>query len=183
MSRHHRAPPLVLIPGAGRGRRWHVARADAHLRLEESRCARLQNLAPGGLFTSRPGAAEARAAIARTRRAPQAGNRPTHHARHDARFRAGDTLDEEDETFTLDLSTALNATISDGQGQGTITDDDPLPALSVGELTVTEGDSSTRTATFRVTLSPPSGRTVTVSYATEGQTATAGADFTAASGH
>jgi len=36
----------------------------------------------------------------------------------------GDTLDELDETFTVDLSNPTNATILDGQGVGTITDDD-----------------------------------------------------------
>ena len=36
----------------------------------------------------------------------------------------GDLLDEVDETFTVNLSGADNATIADGQGVGTITDDD-----------------------------------------------------------
>lgn len=45
----------------------------------------------------------------------------------------GDTLDEPDETFTVELSGAANATISDGQGVGTITDDD----VSVSPLLVT----------------------------------------------
>ena len=35
----------------------------------------------------------------------------------------------------------VNATIADGQGVGTITDDDPLPALSINDVTVTEGNS------------------------------------------
>ena len=42
----------------------------------------------------------------------------------------GDLLDELDETFIVNLSSAVDATIADGQGVGTITDDDPLPALS-----------------------------------------------------
>ena len=41
----------------------------------------------------------------------------------------GDTLDEADETFTVNLSAATNATIADGQGVGTITDDDPTPPI------------------------------------------------------
>jgi len=36
----------------------------------------------------------------------------------------GDTKHEADETFTVDLSGAVNATISDNQGLGTITNDD-----------------------------------------------------------
>ena len=37
----------------------------------------------------------------------------------------GDTLDEANETFFVNLSAVTNATITDGQGMGTITDDDP----------------------------------------------------------
>src|SRR5205814_652388 len=37
----------------------------------------------------------------------------------------GDTLDEPNETFTVNLSAPTNATVSDAQGQGTITNDDP----------------------------------------------------------
>ena len=41
----------------------------------------------------------------------------------------GDTLNEADETYFVDLSNPTNATITDGQGVGTITDDDPPDAL------------------------------------------------------
>ena len=37
----------------------------------------------------------------------------------------GDSLDEADETYFVNLSNASNATIEDGMGVGTITDDDP----------------------------------------------------------
>jgi hypothetical protein len=40
----------------------------------------------------------------------------------------GDTLDENDETFSLTLINAVNATISDAAGIGTIVDDDDTPA-------------------------------------------------------
>ena len=49
----------------------------------------------------------------------------------------GDVLDEVDETFGITLSNPSNATIGDGSGLGTITDDDPLPALSVNDVSVT----------------------------------------------
>ena len=49
-------------------------------------------------------------------------------------------------------------------------------------MTVTEGDAGTVTATFTVTLSAASGKTVTVDYATANGTATAPADYTATSG-
>src|SRR5512133_1458269 len=70
----------------------------------------------------------------------------------------GDLLDENDETFDVDLTNAVNATIDDGLGVGTITDDAPLPAVSIGNSTVTEGNSGTVTATFTATLHAPSGR-------------------------
>ena len=42
----------------------------------------------------------------------------------------GDLLDEIDETFTVTLTNPTNATITDGIGLGTITDNDPTPTLS-----------------------------------------------------
>ena len=65
----------------------------------------------------------------------------------------GDALDEGDETFNVNLSGASGATIGDGIGVGTITDDDPLPALSINDVTVTEGDTGTVAATFTIGLS------------------------------
>ena len=86
------------------------------------------------------------------------------------------------ETFFLNLTNPSNATISDGQGLGTITNDDGAPGLSVNDVTVTEGDSATRNATFTVTLAPSSGQNVSVNYATADGTATAPADYAATSG-
>ena len=45
----------------------------------------------------------------------------------------GDLLDEGDETFFLNLTNPSNATIADGQGLGTITNDDGAPGLSVND--------------------------------------------------
>ena len=47
---------------------------------------------------------------------------------------------------------------------------------------MTEGDTGSLNATFTVTLTPASTQTVTVGYATANGTATAGSDYTAASG-
>ena len=94
----------------------------------------------------------------------------------------GDTLDELDETFLVNLSNATNATISDSQGQCTITDDDAAPALSVDDVTVTEGDSGTVNAVFTVSLSVAVSQVVTVQYTTANGTATAGSDYVATSG-
>ncbi len=94
----------------------------------------------------------------------------------------GDTLDEIDETFWVNLSGAANATIGDGQGVGTIIDDDGLPSLSINDVTVTEGDAGSVNAVFTVSLSAASAQTVTVTYATADNTAAAPADYTTAGG-
>ena len=94
----------------------------------------------------------------------------------------GDALDEPNETFFVNLSTAVNATIADAQGVCTINDDDASPAISINDVTVLEGASGTDDAFFTVTLSAPSGQVVTVNYATANGTATAGSDYIAASG-
>ena len=79
----------------------------------------------------------------------------------------------------LDLANPTNATIADAQALGTITDDDAMPALSVNDATVTEGDAGNVTATFTVSLDAPSGRGVTVDVASANGTATSPADYTA----
>ena len=96
---------------------------------------------------------------------------------------SSDTLDEEDETFTVTMSgVSSNAQLAaDPTATGTIVDDDPTPTVTVADATATEGDKME----FAVTLSAVSGRDVTVAYATSvgtGQTATSGTDFTAADG-
>ena len=94
----------------------------------------------------------------------------------------GDVLDEIDETFTVDLSNPSNVAIADGSAVGTILDDDPLPSLSIGDASVTEGDSGTTDAVFTVSLSTPSGRPVSVTYTTTDDTAKAGEDYVAVTG-
>ena len=94
----------------------------------------------------------------------------------------GDLLDEANETFFINLSGATNAVIGDPQGVGTITDDDPAPALSISNITVNEGNTGTTNAVFTVSLSTPSGQTVTVDYATADTTAVAPGDYTAQTG-
>ncbi len=90
----------------------------------------------------------------------------------------GDALDELNETFKLLLSAPSNALITDGEGIGTITDDDTPPTISVNSPGVTEGNAAVP-ANFTVSLSKPSGLVVKVKYATANGTATAPADYTA----
>ena len=56
------------------------------------------------------------------------------------------------------------------------------PSLSINDVTVTEGNAGTVSATFNVTLSAAATGTVTVSFATANGTATAGCDYVANSG-
>ncbi|MGE0363392.1 MAG: Calx-beta domain-containing protein, partial [Vicinamibacterales bacterium] len=57
-----------------------------------------------------------------------------------------------------------------------------LPLLTITDATVTEGNAGSVAATFTVSLSAASTDPVTVDYATANGTATAGSDYTAASG-
>ena len=93
-----------------------------------------------------------------------------------------DALDEPAETFTIALSSPAGATIADGSGTGTISDDDPAPGLSVADASVSEGTGAAGTASVVVTLSAPSGQSVAVTYATTNGTAVAPGDFSAVSG-
>src|SRR5262249_52046647 len=54
--------------------------------------------------------------------------------------------------------------------------------LSIGDTHAAEGDGSTSTARFKVTLDRPAKQTVSVDYATSDGTARAGQDYDAASG-
>ncbi len=94
----------------------------------------------------------------------------------------GDSLDEDDETFFVSLSAPVGATINIGQAGCTIGDDDPLPSLVIDDCGVTEGDAGATPCGFVARLTPVSGRTVSVTYQTQDGTATAGNDYSAASG-
>jgi uncharacterized delta-60 repeat protein len=93
----------------------------------------------------------------------------------------GDSIFENDETVKGNLSGATNATIADSQGIATIQNDDAVPAISIDDVNVTEGNSGTKTVTFTVTLSSVSSFTTSVNYATADGTAAAPSDYTAKS--
>ncbi len=93
----------------------------------------------------------------------------------------GDLLDEPDETYFVDLANPVNATLADAQGLGTILDDDEVE-IAIDDVTVDEGDSGTTDAVFTVTLTSAPASDLTVDFATVEGTATAGLDYTSASG-
>ncbi|MGI9250600.1 MAG: Ig-like domain-containing protein, partial [Pseudohongiellaceae bacterium] len=90
-----------------------------------------------------------------------------------------DPNDEYDETFVLVASVGG---VDVGTGNGTIVNNDNPPTLSVAAPPVMENSN----LAFIASLSPASGKTVTVDYATitgtTGITATVGDDYTATSG-
>jgi large repetitive protein len=95
-----------------------------------------------------------------------------------------DVLDEPDETFLVNLSNLVGApgAIGDAQAVGTITDDDAVPTIALDDAVLGEGETGTTAATFPIGLSAPSGRTVTVQWATTDGTATQPTDYAPASG-
>jgi Calx-beta domain len=93
-----------------------------------------------------------------------------------------DLLDEPDETLFLNLGNPTGGVLADAQAVGTILDQDPPPDLSVADPSVLEGNQGQHSLGFVPTLSLPSGKTITLDYATAGGTATAGGDYLAAAG-
>lgn len=91
---------------------------------------------------------------------------------------SGDGAEEPDETFFVNLANPVNASISDGQGRGTIQNDDlGLPRLSINDVDAEEGDAGVALVRFTVSLSRVNGQDVTVHYATSDGMALAGEDY------
>jgi hypothetical protein len=84
-------------------------------------------------------------------------------------------------------TTAFNYAIGDGNG-GTasaavsVSVTQPLSALSIDDLSITEGDTGTTTVAFTLSQSAPSANATSVSYTTADGSAIAGADYVASSG-
>src|SRR5439155_13121556 len=72
------------------------------------------------------------------------------------------------------------ANVTIGFADGIIVDDEPH--ISIGDATVTEGNTGAKAASFTVMLDAASTEAITVAYATADATATAGSDYQAASG-
>ncbi len=89
-----------------------------------------------------------------------------------------DNRNEDTETFKTTITSEL-AEVEQGEAIGTILDDnDPEPTLSIvaEPQAIIEGNAGTKTIMLLVSLSEPSGKTVTVNFSTVAGTATSGAD-------
>jgi hypothetical protein len=94
----------------------------------------------------------------------------------------GDLVVEGNDTFQVNVSNVSGATVVDGQAIGTILNDDVPPSLSVADVSVTEGNSGTRVASFTLQLSAPAASPVFYNVATADGTAVAPGDYVASSG-
>lgn len=96
--------------------------------------------------------------------------------------RNGDRLSEPTETFAVNLSASINGTIGDGQGVGTILDDEPR--ISISDLAKQEGKKGKSSLfTFAVTLSVAYDQAVTMSFRTvDGTATTSDSDYVAKTG-
>jgi hypothetical protein len=90
----------------------------------------------------------------------------------------GDLKYEANETFFVNLTNPTNADIADAQAIGTILNDDPLPLISIGDVSLLEGNGGPDSTSFifPVTLDRLSSSGVQVDWATTpvGSTATPG---------
>jgi CSLREA domain-containing protein len=95
-----------------------------------------------------------------------------------------DADDNNSETIPFDNRGSGYTRIYDGTVDIGAFEFQPAPnlSLSINDVTLTEGNSGTKNATFTVTLSGETFQPVTVNYATANGTATAGSDYTATTG-
>lgn len=97
----------------------------------------------------------------------------------------GDSKTESDETFSLGIVSATGASVDRGSKAVafTILDDDTSPAISVNNVTLTEGDAGSAPITFTITLNKAWSQEITVAYATrDGSATVADSDYVAATG-
>ncbi len=90
----------------------------------------------------------------------------------------GDTIAELDETFSVTIESPNTVGIVEGAATatGTILNDDPLPSISIDDVSVNEADGQ---ATFTITASEASGFAVSFDFVTTDGSAIAGSDYTA----
>jgi hypothetical protein len=98
-----------------------------------------------------------------------------------------DTIAEFSETVVLTLTSAsglvtLDETPANLTAVANIADDESDPSISINDVSVTEGDSGTKEASFTVTMNRKSEKGVTVQYRTTNGTAVSPDDYQSTSG-
>ncbi len=94
----------------------------------------------------------------------------------------GDLRCETNETFTVELSNPVGATLADAVGIGTITDDD-VSLVVLDPANGVEGDhGTTSSVVFTLRFTPPPKSTLSLPFRTEDGTAKAPEDYTATNG-
>ncbi len=94
----------------------------------------------------------------------------------------GESIFENDEDFSVQLSNPTDAVVGTATGTGTIVNDDPLPAISIADATVIEGDAGSASATLTLSLTNASAFSITVDIATADGSALSPLDYTAEAG-
>ncbi|MES2885555.1 MAG: Calx-beta domain-containing protein [Pseudomonadota bacterium] len=95
-----------------------------------------------------------------------------------------DDTPEGTETLSVTLSNPSNAQLGMATATGTIQDDDSPITLSIASVQRSEGQiGESPSLQFRASLSRSSSAVVSAAFATVDDTATAGSDYTASSGH
>jgi uncharacterized repeat protein (TIGR01451 family) len=94
----------------------------------------------------------------------------------------GDVTTEPNETFFVNLFNPGNASISDNQGLGTITNDDANPSITINDPSVVEGNAGSKSLQFVITLSNPTSSTLNVPFTLADGTANVGVDYQTNSG-
>ncbi|MDP6436718.1 MAG: PQQ-dependent sugar dehydrogenase, partial [Gammaproteobacteria bacterium] len=97
----------------------------------------------------------------------------------------GDLIPEADETFTVGISSVVNATVTDSSGTGTIFNDDAAaadPDILIRNEATTEGDAGTKVLNFDIDVLDTATVDITGNFATNNGSAIAGSDYTAVNG-
>ncbi len=85
----------------------------------------------------------------------------------------GDTREEKDETFLVQLGAPKRVLIADSDGIGTIVDDDYSGQITISDTSFVERNTEQKVAKVQVTVSPPPLHPITVSYKTSDDSAKA----------
>jgi chitinase len=91
----------------------------------------------------------------------------------------GETVFEDDEDFSVQLSNPVDATVGTATGAATIVNDDPMPAISIADATVIEGDAGPTTVSLTLSIANASAFATTVEVATADGSAGSPLDYAA----